>query len=51
VAAAGQDPDEFIAQALAEEPAAKARAAVLVDTAMRIAQRGYSSIAPPTVRR
>ncbi len=51
VAAAGVDPDAFLAQTTAEEPAAKARAATLVDTALRLARPGYSSIAPPTVRK
>src|SRR5579859_2544812 len=47
----GLDPDEFLAQTRAQEPAAKARAATLVDTALRLARPGYSSIAPPTVRK
>ena len=55
-AAAGVDPDAFLAQTIAEEPAAKARAATLVDSALRLARPGlarsdHSSIAPPTVRR
>lgn len=50
-AAAGVDPDDFLAQTVAEEPAAKERAAALVDTALRLARPGHSSIAPPTVRR
>lgn len=50
-AEAGVDPDEFLAQTIAEEPAAKARAATLVGTAVRLARPGYSSIAPPTVRK
>jgi GMP synthase-like glutamine amidotransferase len=50
-AAAGVDPDDFLAQTAAEEPAARDRAAALVDTALRLARPGYSSIAPPTVRR
>jgi GMP synthase-like glutamine amidotransferase len=35
---AGQDPDALLAQTIAEEPAAKARAAALVDTALRLAR-------------
>jgi GMP synthase-like glutamine amidotransferase len=35
--AAGLDPDEFLAQTFAEEPAARARAATLVATALRLA--------------
>ena len=56
-AAAGVDPDEFLAQTAAEEPAAKQRAAALVATALRLAQAsdgtapGHSSTAPPTIRR
>jgi GMP synthase-like glutamine amidotransferase len=38
-AAAGVDPDEFVANTVAEEPAAKERAAALVDTALRLALR------------
>ncbi|HET9896140.1 MAG TPA: type 1 glutamine amidotransferase [Streptosporangiaceae bacterium] len=36
-AAAGQDPEAFLAQTIAEEPAAAARAGRLVDTALRLA--------------
>ena len=36
--AAGVDPDEFLAKTVAEEPAAKKRAAALVDTALRLAR-------------
>ncbi len=36
-AAAGQDPEAFLAQTIAEEPAARARAATLVETALRLA--------------
>jgi hypothetical protein len=43
-------PDEFLAQTIAEEPAAKARATALVGTALRLARPGYTSIAPPTAR-
>ncbi len=50
-AAAGVDPEEFLAQTAAEEPAAKERAAALVDTALRLARPDHSSTAPPTVRR
>lgn len=50
-AAAGVDADAFLAQTTAQEPAARARAAALVDTALRFARPGYSSIAPPTVRK
>lgn len=38
--AAGVDPDEFLAQAAVEEPAARQRAAALVDTALRLARVG-----------
>lgn len=48
---AGQDPDVLHARTRAEEPAARARADRLVETALRLAQAGYSSMAPPTVRR
>jgi len=48
---AGGDPDELLAQAIAEQSAAKARAAALVDTALRLARPGHSSMAPPTVRK
>ena len=48
---AGQDPDAVLAQTVAEEPAAKARAAALVDTALRLARPGHSSMAPPIVRK
>ena len=51
VVEAGQDPDALLAQTIAEEPGAKARAAALVDTAFRLVQSGHSSIAPPTVRK
>lgn len=50
-AAAGVDPDEFLAKTAAEEPAARDRAAALVDAALRLARPDHSSIAPPTVRR
>jgi hypothetical protein len=40
VVKAGQDPDALLALTLAEESAAKARAAALVDTALRFAQPG-----------
>jgi GMP synthase-like glutamine amidotransferase len=36
--AAGVDPDEFLARTVAEEPAAKKRAAAFVDTALRLAE-------------
>jgi len=36
-ARAGQDPEEFLAQTIAEEPAARQRAAVLVASAVRLA--------------
>ncbi len=36
-AAAGQDPEAFLAQTIAEEPGARARAATLVETALRLA--------------
>lgn len=49
--AAGLDADEFLARTAAEEPAASQRAAALVDTALRLARPGHSSIAPPTVRK
>jgi len=42
-AAAGVDPDDFLAQTAAEEPAARDRAAALVDTALRLARPGHSS--------
>ena len=48
--AAGVDANAFLAQTVAEEPAAKERAAMLVDTALRLARPGHSSTAPPTVR-
>ncbi|HWF80849.1 MAG TPA: gamma-glutamyl-gamma-aminobutyrate hydrolase family protein [Streptosporangiaceae bacterium] len=51
IAAAGVDADELLARTAAEEPAAKQRAATLVDTALRLARPGYSSTAPPTVRK
>ena len=46
-AGAGQDPDEFLAQTAAEEPAATARAADLVAAAIRLA-RPAVSCPPPT---
>jgi GMP synthase-like glutamine amidotransferase len=49
--AEGVDPDGLLAQAVAEEPAAKERAAALVDTALRLARPGHTSTAPPTVRK
>ena len=36
-ASAGQDPDGFLAETTAEEPAARARADVLIETALRLA--------------
>jgi GMP synthase-like glutamine amidotransferase len=53
-AAAGVDPDEFLARTVAEEPEAKQRAATLVETALRLAgkiQPVHSSTAPPTPRK
>lgn len=50
VVEAGVDPDEFLAQTIAEEPAAKARATALVSTALRLARPGYTTTAPPTAR-
>jgi GMP synthase-like glutamine amidotransferase len=52
--AAGQDPDALLAQAYAEEPGARQRAGVLVDSALRVAARaraGQASIAPPAALR
>ena len=40
VARAGRDPDQFIAETVAQEPAARARADRLVASALRIAQAG-----------
>ncbi len=48
---AGHDPDALLAQAFTEEYGAKARAAVLVDAALRLAASAHSSMAPPTARR
>jgi GMP synthase-like glutamine amidotransferase len=50
-AAAGVDADAFLAQTVAEEPAARQRAAALVGTALRLARPDYSSTAPPTERK
>ncbi|MDR0342717.1 MAG: aminotransferase [Nocardiopsaceae bacterium] len=46
-AQAGQDPDEFLARTAAEEPAARARAAVLVDAAIRMARRPDRAVSFP----
>ena len=40
IAANGQDPDRLLAQTIAEEPGAAARAAQLVASALRIAAAG-----------
>lgn len=45
---AGQDPDEFLARTAAEEPAAAGRAAVLVDSAIRLARRGDPAVSSPS---
>jgi GMP synthase-like glutamine amidotransferase len=41
VVQAGEDPEEFLAQTITEEPAAKARADVLVATAIRLASAAH----------
>jgi GMP synthase-like glutamine amidotransferase len=43
VARAGHDPDQFLAETVAQEPAARERAAGLVASALRIAQAGLPS--------
>lgn len=49
--AAGVDPDEFLAKTVAEEPAARERAAALVDTALRLARPAQPSSADRMILR
>lgn len=44
-ALAGTDPDDFLARTVAEEPAARVRADLLVSTALELARSGVGSVA------